>query len=154
MSVSIFLTISGVSLIVVILAAFVRKGLPRVITLVTSVIMAISTSMWVEVIKDLNAENLLSKIIIFIVGMFLMCVGLAIYLIPKLPATSADDFMVALIEKDFSIRKAKLSIDITCIVIAFILKVPIGIGTIMLTLAIGSAVDFVYDIIIRKYHLN
>lgn len=81
-----------------------------------------------------------------------MCIGLAVYLIPKLPANPADDFMVALTERGFSIRKAKLSIDISCIVIAFLLKGPIGIGTIILTFGIGPAVDFIHGNILRIFY--
>jgi len=151
-NISLSLAISSTSLLVVFLAAFVRKSFPRFITFVTSVIMGVSTDMWVQVIRNLSADTIVNKIVMFIIGMFLMCIGLAIYLIPKLPANPADDFMVALTERGFSIRKAKLSIDITCIVIAFLLKGPIGIGTIILTFGIGPAVDFIHGNILRIFY--
>jgi uncharacterized membrane protein YczE len=150
--VSVSLTISATSLLMVFLAAFVRRSFPRFITFVTSVIMGTSTDMWVQIIKNLNPETLLIKMFIFVIGMLLMCIGLAVYLVPKLPANPADDFMVALTERGFSIRKAKLSIDITCIIIAFILKGPIGIGTIILTFGIGPVVDFIHGNILRIFY--
>ncbi len=95
-----------------------------------------------------NAETILSKVIMFSMGMLLVCLKIAIYLIHKLPASPADDFTVALTEKGFSIRKAKLSIDIICSIIAFLLKGPIEIGTAILTFIAGPAIDFIHK---KKY---
>lgn len=153
-NVNVSITICATSLLIVFLTAFIRKGFPKFITFLTSVIMAISTDMWVQLIKNLTTETILSKVIMFAIGMFLVCLGIAIYLIPKLPANPADDFMVALTEKGFSIRKAKLSIDIICIIIAFLLKGPIGIGTVILTFVAGPTIDFIHKKILKIISIN
>lgn len=69
-NISLSVAISATSLLVVFLAAFVRKGFPRFITLVTSVIMGISTDMWVKVIGNLSPDTILNKIMMFTIGMF------------------------------------------------------------------------------------
>ena len=45
-------------------------------------------------------------------------------------------------------------IDIICIVLAFILKGPIGIGTIVLTFLVGPMVDMFYKILIKYIDFN
>lgn len=110
--------------------------------------------MWVKVVDLIPVDTILNKLILFIVGMILVCLGIALYMIPKLPTNPTDDLMVALTEKKLSIKKSKMIIDIICIVLAFILKGPIGIGTIVLTFLVGPMVDMFYKILIKYIDFN
>ena len=123
-------------------------------TFITSVIMGLFTDVWVKVVDLIPVDTILNKLILFIVGMILVCLGIALYMIPKLPTNPIDDLMVALTEKKLSIKKSKMIIDIICIVLAFILKGPIGIGTIVLTFLVGPMVDMFYKILIKYIDFN
>lgn len=140
--------IYSTALLVVFITAFIRKRRPRFETFIPSLMMGVTTDMWVGMIKNISADSLYMQIIIFIVGALLVSLGVAMYIIPKLPTNPTDDLMVALTEKKFSITKAKLGIDILCFVIAFILKGPIGVGTVILTFLIGPMVDIFHHIIL------
>ena len=142
------LAISMTAFLVLIITAYIRKGFIRITTFITSVIMGLFTDVWVKV------DTILNKLILFIVGMILVCLGIALYMIPKLPTNPTDDLMVALTEKKLSIKKSKMIIDIICIVLAFILKGPIGIGTIVLTFLVGPMVDMFYKILIKYIDFN
>ena len=130
------------------------KGFIRITTFITSVIMGLFTDVWVKVVDLIPVDTILNKLILFIVGMILVCLGIALYMIPKLPTNPTDDLMVALTEKKLSIKKSKMIIDIICIVLAFILKGPIGIGTIVLTFLVGPMVDMFYKILIKYIDFN
>ena len=148
------LAISMTAFLVLIITAYIRKGFIRITTFITSVIMGLFTDVWVKVVDLIPVDTILNKLILFIVGMIHVCLGIALYMIPKLPTNPTDDLMVALTEKKLSIKKSKMIIDIICIVLAFILKGPIGIGTIVLTFLVGPMVDMFYKILIKYIDFN
>ncbi|GIM29146.1 hypothetical protein CPJCM30710_18120 [Clostridium polyendosporum] len=149
--------IYATALLIVFITAFIRKSRPRFQTFIPSVIMGITTDIWVRVIKTIPTDILYMRIFIFIAGALMVSLGIAMYMTPKLPTNPTDDLMVALTEKKFSITKSKLGIDILCFVIAFILKGPIGVGTVILTLAIGPTVDIFYhgiDAVLKNFQVE
>ncbi len=154
LNIKVSLAISITSFIVLIIAAFIRREAPRITTFITSVIMGLFTDIWVKIVDLIQVNTILNKGLVFIVGMVLVCFGIALYMIPKLPTNPTDDLMVALTEKKISIKRAKMTIDIICIVLAFILKGPIGIGTIVLTFLVGPTVDIFHNILIKYINFN
>ena len=140
------------SFIVVIIASIIRRKFLKLTTFVTAIIVGISTDMWVMMIKNIIFNTIFEKVFAFSIGICLVSMGVAIYIIPKLPANPTDDLMVALTEeKGISIMKAKLTIDTICIIIAFALKGPIGIGTVIATILIGPLIDVINKLIIKIF---
>lgn len=150
LGINVSITIIGTSLIIVLLAAIIRREFPKFTTFITAIVMGVLTDMWIGILGGITVSTILSKVVIFLIGMLFVCLGIAIYLVPKLPANPTDDLMVSLTEaRGMSIMKAKLTIDILCIVIAFLLKGPIGIGTIILTFGVGIGIDFFHNKIFK-----
>ncbi|BCZ48694.1 hypothetical protein psyc5s11_47610 [Clostridium gelidum] len=146
--ISVSIAIWVTSFIVVIIASILRRKFLKLTTFVTAIIVGISTDMWVMTIKNIVFNTIFEKVFAFSIGICLISIGIAIYIIPKLPANPTDDLMVALTEeKGISIMKAKLTIDTICIIIAFALKGPIGIGTIIATVLIGPLIDIINKLI-------
>jgi Predicted membrane protein len=138
------------SFVVAVISSMVRKRFLKFTTFLTSILVGISTDMWVMMTESIVFSTTYEKVVIYLIGIFLIATGIAIYIIPNLPVNPTDDLMVALTEeKSISLMKAKLSIDGICIIIAFILKGPIGIGTITATLFVGPLIDIINKIIIR-----
>lgn len=145
-NVSLSITISTTALIALIISGFIRRKLPRISTFITSILMGIFTDMWVNVVSYINTDTIFMQIIVFLIGTLLVCFGIALYLIPKLPPNPVDDLMVTLNEYlGYSVGMSKLTIDVICVAIAFLLNGPIGIGTILLTLLVGPIVDIFYN---------
>lgn len=146
LNINVSLTICSTAFIALIISAILKKGLPRITTFITSMLMGIFTDIWVSLLGNLNAETIGIKVVVFIIGMILVCVGIAIYLLPKLPPNPVDDLMVTLNEVvGIKLGTAKLIIDSICIVLAFLLKGPIGIGTVLLTFLVGPLVNVFYN---------
>lgn len=154
LNIKVSLAISITSFMVLIIAAFIRKEAPRITTFITSVIMGLFTDIWVKIVDLIQVNTILNKGLVFTIGMVLVCFGIALYMIPKLPTNPTDDLMIALTEKKISIKRAKMTIDIICIVLALILKGPIGIGTIVLTFLVGPTVDIFHNILIKYISFN
>ena len=128
------------------------KKFLKLTTFITAVIVGISTDMWVMIIKNIGFNTIFEKVIAFSVGICLVATGVAIYIIPKLPVNPTDDLMVVLTEeKGISLMKAKLTIDTICIIIAFALKGPIGIGTVIATVLIGPLIQIINKLIFNIF---
>jgi len=150
-SIAIWLT----SFIVVIIASLIRRKFLKLTTFVTSIVVGISTNMWVIIIKDIIFNTIPEKVCAFSIGICLISIGIAIYIMPKLPVNPTDDLMVALTEeKGISLMKGKLTIDTICIIIAFALKGPIGIGTVIATVLIGPLIDVINKLIRKIFSSN
>ena len=73
------LAISMTAFLVLIITAYIRKGFIRITTFITSVIMGLFTDVWVKVVDLIPVDTILNKLILFIVGMILVCLGIALY---------------------------------------------------------------------------
>lgn len=153
LNINVSIAIWTTSFIVVIIAAAIRRRFLKLTTFITALVVGSSTDIWVMMVKNISLNSAFEKVIVFFIGICLVSIGIAIYIIPKLPANPTDDLMVALTEeKGVSIMKAKLVIDTACIIIAFTLKGPIGIGTIIATVLVGPLVDIINKLILKICH--
>lgn len=154
-NINVSIAIWATSFIIVVITAVIRRKFLKLTTFITALIVGSSTDMWVILVKNISLNSTFGKVIVFFIGICLVSTGIAIYIIPKLPANPTDDLMVALTEeKSISIMKAKLAIDAACIIIAFALKGPIGIGTIIATALVGPLVDVINKFILKIFPLN
>lgn len=82
------------------------------------------------------------RIILFISGFILVGIGIGIYIIPKLPRLPIDGLMFALKKRfNWSINKSRFVIELTGFCIGFMLRGPIGIGTIITTFLIAPVIS-------------
>ena len=134
--------------IAIFISAVIRRGKLSFKTLMTAIFMGVSTESWVKIIDVINVDTIAQQIIIFSLAIFCVSLGIAIYLRPKFPANPNDDIIVALNEVlGLKMGTAKLFIDIIAIVIALLLKGPVGIGTVLMTVLIGPIVNLINSII-------
>lgn len=135
------------SMIVVLIAAAIRRGWPRITTFVTSFFLGISTDIWNELLRKLDGTTLGRSILLLALGIVIVGITVASYMLSKLPTNPTDDMLVALKEKKVPIFISKITLDVTCVVIAFFLGGEIGIGTLIITFGLGPVIDFFYKII-------
>ena len=134
--------------IAIFISAVIRRGKLSFKTLMTAIFMGVSTESWVKIIEIITVDTNAQQIIVFALAIFCVSLGIAIYLRPKFPANPNDDIIVALNEVlGLKMGTAKLFIDIIAIVIALLLKGPVGIGTVLMTVLIGPIVNLINSII-------
>ena len=134
--------------VAIFISAVIRRGKLSFKTLMTAIFMGVFTESWVKIIDVINVDTIAQQIIIFSLAIFCVSLGIAIYLRPKFPANPNDDIIVALNEVlGLKMGTAKLFIDIIAIVIALLLKGPVGIGTVLMTVLIGPIVNLINSII-------
>lgn len=153
LNLSVSMAISISSIILILISSIIRRKKPRIATFVTGLIMGLLIDFWVAIVQNINVDSLIMQIVVFAVALVLMGAGIAAYVISKLPPSPLDDLLVALDgATKISMGKIKIFIDITCMVVAFLLGGPIGVGTILMALLLGPTINFFYKLM-DKYDL-
>ena len=92
--------------------------------------------------SDLLGELNIFSFLIFIVGIIFSGVGTGLYITADVGIGPRDSIMIGLNRK-FGIRiaYARTSLEITVVILGFLLAGPIGIGTVLFSLTIGFVVE-------------
>lgn len=135
------------SAIVIVISYFLSKTIPSIFTLATVLLIGYSLDIWTYVIgSDLV---LFSNIyLVFIIGMLISSFGIALYLSSSFPQNPIDFFAISIKGAlGVKIGTAKLITDFLCIIVAVLIKGPIGIGTVMACILIGPTINFINKVL-------
>ena len=141
------LAIYATALLVVFITSFIRRGSPRFTTFISSFFLGLATDFWKVICAGIQGTNFISSILILLSGILLVGFGVASYMLSGLPTNPTDDMIAACNERGISIRRAKITLDVVCVVLALILGGEIGIGTIICTLVLGPIVDMFHHLL-------
>ena len=123
----------------VFLAAFIRKGYPRLETVISSFFLGIFTDMWKTVLAPIQGTGLAAILLIMAAGV-VVAFAVACYIISVFPTNPSDDLVVDLYERGMNLGPAKVFLDAVCVVLAFFCG-EIGIGTIVCTFGLDPVID-------------
>ena len=102
-------------------------------------------------VPDLSASPWPWRIILDVVGVFLMGLGTAFYITPCMGAGPRDGLMLRLhVLTRMRISIVRASIELTALTIGFFLGGPVGLGTLIYAFGIGPSVESGFWII-KKY---
>lgn len=135
-----------VGIILIFVNAALVKRRPDVAAVITLLITGVLIDFWIlRVFDELVVTGYVKQTVIFLLGMVTLSLGLAIYLQAKLPLIPIDNFMMALRERfGLNLMVAKTLGEVIALSAAFIFKGPIGIGTLVVTFAIGPLIQFFF----------
>lgn len=142
--------IYATAFLAVILAAFIRKGYPRLETFISSFFLGIFTDMWKTILAPVQGTGLEDSLLIMAAGVVVVAFAVACYIISVFPTNPTDDLVVALHVKGMRLGTAKISLDAVCVVLAVLLGGEIGIGTIVCTFGLGPVIGLFHGGIRRK----
>ncbi|WP_077210886.1 YczE/YyaS/YitT family protein [Bacillus dakarensis] len=133
-------------IILIIINSILLKDKPDIYAVIPIFIMGFFVDIWMLVIlKDLQPETLMVKLILLILGLILMSIGVAVYMQPRFPANPVDHLMIAIqVRFKLDLNVAKTVGEVAAFLLAFVLKGPIGVGTIFVTFLIGSCIQWFY----------
>lgn len=122
--------------------------------LVTSFALGIFIDFWMKLIGDFHVHGTIFKIIVFIIGIFILSMGVALYLQPRRYPPHPNDLLLITVSRGFklSILRSKILIDIMYGIIAIFISAPVGIGSIFHTLCLGFFVDKLFVFFERMYN--
>lgn len=135
-----------VGVILIFVNAALVKRRPDFAAVITLLITGVLIDFWIlRVFDELVVTGYVKQSVIFLLGMVTLSLGLAIYLQAKLPLIPIDNFMMALRERfGLNLMVAKTLGEVIALSAAFIFKGPIGIGTLVVTFAIGPLIQFFF----------
>ena len=140
---SIGLCMNIVAFIQIIIGGIIRKEFPNIATMITSIFLGLFIDFWMLFLGDIIITESLIKFAVFILALPIISIGISIYLVSKLPNTPLDYFMLAIKSKlNLSLMMSKITSESIGLVLGFILGGTIGIGTIIIILAIGPMIQY------------
>jgi uncharacterized membrane protein YczE len=88
-------------------------------------------------------QSALLSLVYLILGIFISGFGTALYLLGNVGAGPRDGLMLGLNQKTrFSIAQVRTGIEITVVILGFLMGGPLGIGTLIFSLSIGISVQW------------
>lgn len=119
--------------------AFLQKKRPEWLAAITFILIGRFLDFWLTVESEhLFDSNLVTRYIQLVLAILSMTIGIAVYLQAKFPLSPIDDLMISLNKRfGVSLGVAKTIGEVFALVLAFLLKGPIGIGTVLITFSIG-----------------
>jgi uncharacterized membrane protein YczE len=119
--------------------AFLQKKRPDWLAAITFILIGRFLDFWLTVESEhLFDSNMVTRYFQLVLAILSMTLGIAIYLQAKFPLSPIDDLMISLNKRfGVSLGVAKTIGEVFALALAFLLKGPIGIGTVLITFSIG-----------------
>ncbi len=88
-------------------------------------------------------QSAILSLIYLILGIFISGFGTALYLLGNVGAGPRDGLMLGLNQKTrFSIAQVRTAIEVSVVILGFLMGGPLGIGTLIFSLSIGISVEW------------
>jgi uncharacterized membrane protein YczE len=144
LTVGTFVFINGIVLIF--LNAFLMQKKPEVLAAISILVIGALIDFWLLIIfKDLSPATLAGQSFALLFGILGMGIGVAVYLQAKFPASPMDTLMVAIHTRfGLNLRNSRIISESFALLLAFLFRGAIGVGTIVVTLTLGLVVQFFY----------
>lgn len=130
-----------IALILIFCNSILKRNRPQYLGLATALITGLSIDLWLFLLEHfIQPDIFLSKLICIGIGLIVTGIGSAIYLLTNFAPIPVDQSM--LIIRDLlkvNIMSSKTIIYVLFLILAFIFKGPIGIGTV-LTVCLGGPI--------------
>lgn len=132
--------------VLIIVNAILLKKRPDFLAVITFVFIGLLIDFWMNtVFAGWQVEPFFVKLGALILGIAIIGFGAAIYLQAKFPLSPIDSFMMAIKKRlPVNLMVAKTIGELTALIPAFILKGPIGVGTLIITFSVGPFIQLFY----------
>lgn len=136
--------IIGALLIVV--NTFLHKSRPEFLAIGIIIAIGLMIDLWMLLfLGGWKPSGLIEQLSMFLAGIIVIGIGAAIYLQPKFPLNPIDTLMMGIKKRlNVNIMTAKTIGELIALVLALILSGPIGIGTLIITFAIGPVIQLFF----------
>ncbi|MCA0984123.1 membrane protein [Halobacillus yeomjeoni] len=124
--------------------AIIAKERPDVLAVITILVVGKMIDFWLLTVFDtLAVDGFLKQLPLLVLGIIIIAIGVSLYLQPNFSLNPIDGFMVALQKRfGFSLTTSKTLTEVFALVMALALGGPIGVGTLIILVLIGPAIQF------------
>ncbi|MET3193676.1 YitT family protein [Bacillus sp. OAE603] len=130
-----------IALILIFCNSILKRNRPEYLGLATALITGLSINLWLFLLEHvILPEIFISKLICFGIGLIVTGIGSAIYLLTNFAPIPVDQSMLIIRERlKVNYMISKTILYVLFLLLAFIFKGPIGIGTV-LTVCLGGPI--------------
>ncbi|SDM70296.1 YczE/YyaS/YitT family protein [Sediminibacillus halophilus] len=124
--------------------ALLTRERPDFFAIVTILVIGMMIDFWLLIVMEAwNLDGLAIQSITLVGGILVLAFGVSLYLQPKLSLNPVDGLMVAIQKRwKLPLLAAKTITEGLALVAALLIGGPVGIGTIVILLLIGPAIQF------------
>ncbi|MRH45079.1 membrane protein [Aquibacillus halophilus] len=141
-----------VGIILIVINSLLLKRKPDFYALITIFIVGFGVDFWLILLNQVDPQNLGMKFLLFFAGLFLLSLGITIYLQAKFAPVPIDNLMIAIHTRfGFRMSVAKTIGELIAFTFALIFSGPIGIGTILVTVLIGPIIHILQPRVEKIY---
>jgi len=132
--------------LLIIVNAILFKKRPDILAVITFVFIGFLIDFWMNIGFDAwQVEQFFVKLIALILGIAIIGFGASIYLQAKFPLNPIDNFMMAIKARlRVNLMAAKTIGELIALIPAYFLDGPIGVGTIIITFAVGPFIQLFF----------
>jgi uncharacterized membrane protein YczE len=131
-----------VGIILIFLNSYLIKSRPNFISLITIFILGFCIDSFLYLLH-FEPDEVGYQVLTFWLGLFFTSIGISVYVQGQFAITPADELMYALSKRfRLSLMTSKTLTDVGALAFAFVLKGPIGLGTIIYTFLCGPLIQF------------
>jgi uncharacterized protein len=133
-------------IILISINAFLLKKSPEILAALSIFIIGLMIDFWLLIgLKDFAPIHIGVQSATLAVGIISLGVGIALYLQARFPSSPMDTVMVAISARfGLSLRSSRLISEALALALAVAFGGAVGIGTIIVTLSLGSIVQFFF----------
>lgn len=136
--------IAGLTIIIV---GIFKGQKPGIGTLLNMSLIGVFMNILIRIDLIPTFSNFYIRLLTVPIGIFIMAFGVYLYISAGFGAGPRDGLMVMILKAtNRSVSFVKNSIEITVLLIGLALKGPVGIGTVMISLGMGYAMEFVFKL--------
>jgi uncharacterized protein len=132
--------------ILILVNAILVKRKPELLSLITIIFIGSLVDFWMFIIFETWVfEGFFIKLAALLAGIIIIGFGAAAYLQAKFPSSPIDSFMLAIKERfGFNLMVSKTLAELIPLIPAIFLGGPVWVGTIIITFAIGPAIQLFF----------
>ncbi|MBB5174040.1 YczE/YyaS/YitT family protein [Texcoconibacillus texcoconensis] len=121
--------------------ALAMKKWPQIGTLLNMLLVGVFIDIFNFILP--NPDHIIVASLVFLAGVVILAYGIGIYVAPGLGAGPRDQLMLVITEKTgWSVKHVRNGIEVTVLIAGWLLGGPVGIGTIIIALLLGTLVQY------------
>lgn len=143
-----------VGLVLIVLNASLLQVRPDLLAIITIFLAGLFIDSWLLIVlNQFFASSLPVQMLTFVTGVFILSIGISLYLQSDFPLIPIDNLMLVIQQRlGVSMGVAKTIGELSALIVAFMFNGPIGFGTLFITFTIGPLVQVFAPVVKRWQH--
>lgn len=124
-------------------SALINKKIPQIGAFINMILVGVFIDMYLFLPIMQTPSHFIGKLLMFLIGIIIMCYGMGFYISANLGAGPRDSLMLALTNlTGWKVRNIRGTMEIMVLIIGWLLGGPVAFGTFVISLLIGPVFGY------------